>query len=70
MKKKEGLNKMNKDDLKCLYCDFENDISNFPDLFYDGCEYPEQYKLLQELQDVGYNIVTCGACGYVFIQKL
>lgn len=58
------------DELKCPYCGFEDDVSNFPDLFYEGCEYPKQYKLQRELQEKGCNIVTCGMCGDVFIQKL
>lgn len=61
---------MNKNDLKCPYCGYEDDVSSFPDLFYEGCKYSEQYKLIQELQKKGYNIVTCGMCGDVFIQKM
>ena len=61
---------MIKDDLKCPHCGFEDEICNFPDLFYEGCKYPEQYKLILELQSKGYNIVTCGMCGEPFIQKL
>ena len=61
---------MSKDDLKCPHCGFEDEICNFPDLFYEGCKYPEQFKLIEELQSKGYNIVTCGMCEDVFIQKL
>ena len=61
---------MNKDDLKCPYCGYKDAVSNFPDFFYEGCDYPEQYKLLRELQEKCYNVVTCGMCGEPFIQKL
>ena len=61
---------MNKDELKCPYCGYESDKSNFPDYFYPGCPYPEQFKRLIEIQKAGFNIVTCGMCGEPFIQKL
>ena len=30
----------------------------------------EQIKMLKELHDIGYNIVTCGMCGSVNIVRL
>lgn len=60
--------------LKCPYCNFEGEECNFPDLFYTDCESTksiiEQEKLLFEIQNKGYNIVTCGRCGSVFIHRL
>lgn len=64
---------MNDEKLTCPYCKYTSDICNFPDLFYadddntDGLN--SQFELLLELNSVGYNIVTCGRCGDVFIQK-
>lgn len=59
--------------LKCPYCGFEDDNCFFPDLFYRDYDYPkynEQVNLLEEIQELGYNIVTCGKCGEVFIERL
>ena len=60
-------------DIKCPYCNYENEDCNFPDLFYPDSNFSKelnkQAKLLEELQDHGYNIVTCGNCGQVFITK-
>lgn len=61
-------------DLICPYCKHINEESNFPDLFYEDSSndlyLKQQYQNLKELQAIGYNIVTCGDCGQVFIQKL
>lgn len=61
-------------DLKCPYCNFEDEPYSFPDLFYQDSKNTEeinmQYELLKELWDKGFNIVTCGNCGYVFIHKI
>ena len=60
-------------DLTCPYCNYKGDYCDFPDLFYtDSNNTPardEQYKLLQQLWTKGFNIVTCGECGQVFIHK-
>lgn len=60
--------------LVCPYCGFTSDESGFPDLFYDDYdttyEMKKQLELLIALQELGYNIVTCGDCGQVFIQDL
>ena len=62
------------DGLKCPYCGYIEEESNFPDLFYkdinNTSELNNQYKLLLELNEVNFNIVTCGMCGQVFIQKI
>lgn len=62
------------DDLKCPHCGWESESYNFPDLFYYDCnmssELQEQLELLQSLQQKGFNIVTCGHCGQVFIHEL
>jgi hypothetical protein len=60
-------------DLVCPYCECIADESNFPDLFYgdtDDLHFKQQLQNLKELQKLGYNVVTCGECGQVFIQKL
>lgn len=61
-------------DLTCPYCNYKGEYCNFPDLFYTDTsntpEINEQYGLLQELWTKGYNIVTCGDCGSVFIHKI
>lgn len=61
--------------LVCPYCGFTSDESAFPDLFYTDdddttYEMKKQLELLIALQELGYNIVTCGDCGQVFIQDL
>ena len=60
--------------LKCPYCGFEEDSCFFPDLFYPDSEntidIKEQLIFLNEIQNFGYNIVTCGQCGQVFIERL
>ena len=65
---------MKNTDLICPYCKYTNEESNFPDLFYEDLNndlwIKQQYQHLKELQAIGYNIVTCGDCGQVFIVKL
>lgn len=59
--------------LTCPYCGFTDDICSFPDLFYtdlnNTAAQNEQYKLLLELNEIGYNIVSCGKCEGIFIHK-
>lgn len=61
-------------ELKCPHCGYTGDECNFPDLFYRDItntkEINKQVDLLYELNSNGFNIVTCGDCGQVFIQKL
>ena len=70
------------DELTCPHCKTKGEPCDFPDLYYDGCGddfededeetqelYNEQAKLQLELQQLGYNIVTCGNCGDVFIHR-
>lgn len=61
-------------ELTCPYCGFTSDECDFPDLFYTDYdvtyEMKKQLELLIALQELGYNIVTCGDCGQVFIQDL
>ena len=61
-------------DIICPYCKYYSEVSNFPDLFYEDLSndlyIKQQLQSLRELQSLGYNIVTCGDCGQVFIQKL
>lgn len=62
------------ENLRCPYCGYESDFCDFPDLFYDDydvtCEMKKQLDLLIALQELGYNIVTCGQCGQVFIHEI
>lgn len=64
---------MIKFDTKCPHCGYEDDYCNFPDLFYpdknNSKEINRQLNLLQKMQDYGFNIVTCGMCGNVFIVR-
>lgn len=61
-------------DLTCPYCKYKGEYSDFPDLFYSDKnntpELDEQYELQDELISKGYNIVTCGDCGQVFIHRI
>ena len=61
-------------DLICPYCNFTNEEANFPDLFYEDSNnnlyLKQQLQNLKELQALGYNVVTCGDCGQVFIHKI
>lgn len=65
---------MIEDELSCPYCNWGGEYCDFPDLFYQNADNTiglnKQYKLLQELWSVGYNIVTCGCCGNPFIIKI
>lgn len=71
MDKKENNEK--EYDLRCPYCGCVGDYCDFPDLFYDDAdntpELNEQVILQEEMWDVGFNIVTCGNCGQVFIHR-
>ena len=64
---------MKHDNLICPYCNYTDEPSLFPDLFYSDMDntpaLDEQYKLLRQLWTKGYNIVTCGECGQVFIHE-
>lgn len=57
--------------LECPVCGYINDHCYFPDLFVaeTSPKMQEQEKLLVEMQEAGYNIVTCGECGNVFIYR-
>jgi hypothetical protein len=60
--------------ITCPYCGFTSDECDFPDLFYDDYdmtyEMKKQLEILTALQELGYNVVTCGDCGQVFIQDI
>ena len=58
--------------LKCPFCGADGDVCGFPDLFYEADEddFPEQCKYQYAIQKAGYNIVTCGCCGDVFIHEI
>lgn len=58
--------------IECPNCHFYSNYSDFPDLYYrdEGFEkFNKQVELLEELQQLGYNIVTCGNCGLTFLTK-
>lgn len=60
--------------LHCPYCGLTGDICDFPDFIFDDEDNTkgekEQYKLLEKLWKKGFNVVTCGHCGDVFIHEL
>jgi hypothetical protein len=60
--------------LQCPYCGFTGDFCDFPDLIVEDEDNTkgekEQVKLLEKLWTKGYNIVTCGHCGDVFIHTI
>ena len=59
-------------ELSCPYCNFTGELCDFPDFFYeegDDNALNEQLKILQEIQELGYNVVTCGHCGDVFLHR-
>lgn len=60
-------------DLTCPYCNRGGGYSDFPDFITDDMNNTdgedEQYNLLKELWSKGFNIVTCGDCGQVFIHR-
>lgn len=60
--------------LQCPYCGMTGDFCDFPDFIIDDCDNTkgekEQYKLLEKLWSKGFNVVTCGDCGYVFIHTI
>lgn len=59
--------------LKCPFCEHYQEFAECPDLFYSDetntQPINEQLKLLEEIQNKGFNIVTCGHCGQVFIYR-
>lgn len=60
------------EELTCPYCGHNSDPCDFPDwLWADGDVelYPEQYQILLEIQAVGFNAVTCGQCGSMFLHR-
>ena len=59
-------------ELICPYCHKEFGYADCPDLFIDGdgSSPQEQVDLLEELWEYGFNIVTCGECGQVFIHRI
>lgn len=60
--------------LRCPHCNKLQELCDCPDLFYKDTnnseEINKQYDLQSELNNLNYNIVTCGNCGQVFIHKI
>lgn len=60
--------------LKCPHCEHYQEFCDCPDLFYSDTsnskEINNQLKLLEEMHTKGFNVVTCGHCGQVFIHKI
>lgn len=60
-------------DITCPYCGYTGDACNFPDLFYRDITNTEeinaQVDLLYDMNEHGFNIVTCGDCGRMFIHR-
>ena len=47
--------------IKCPHCGFKEDVCCFPDLFYSGCGYPQQEKILIEMQKcLSASVVAAG----------
>lgn len=60
------------DEIICPHCGYMSDECDFPDLFWkdEGLKkFNRQADLLEALQVLGYNVVSCGNCGDVFIIK-
>lgn len=59
--------------LKCPHCEHYQEFCECPDLFYPDAsnskDVNNQLKLLEEMQRKGFNVVTCGHCGQVFIHR-
>lgn len=59
--------------LQCPYCGFTGDFCDFPDLIIEDEEQTageaEQVELLEKLWVKGFNVVSCGHCGLVFIHE-
>lgn len=62
------------DNLTCPYCKYSDDKCNFPDFFVEddntSPEIRNQNFLLKGIQSCGYNVVTCGMCGQVFLHEI
>lgn len=60
--------------LKCPHCETYHNFCDCPDLLYVDVtrskDWNEQEKLMAEINSCGYNIVTCGHCGQVFIHRI
>lgn len=65
---------MGLDLLKCPHCGYEGEPCDMPDAFYHDLdntpEIEEQARLQEELWTHGFNIVTCGECGLIFIHRV
>lgn len=58
--------------IKCPHCKKEFEECDCPDLYYSGEEdkdYNEQYEILWDMQNKGFNVVTCAHCGEVILTK-
>lgn len=60
--------------LVCPHCGMVGEPCDMPDLFFNDLnntkEENEQAKLLEEMWEVGFNVVTCGDCGGAFIHRV
>lgn len=67
----DELKVKHEDLLKCPHCKSILDYGDCPDLFASEEEelLIKQENLLHEMWKAGYNVVTCGNCGQVFIHK-
>jgi len=55
----------------CPHCGTLAEKSDCPDLFYLGIskQYEKQWLLQEEMQEAGFNLVTCGHCGDPFLHR-
>lgn len=69
----DRLRELQGDILKCPHCEHYQEFCDCPDLFYpdinNSKDMRNQLKLLEEMQTKGFNVVTCGHCGQVFIHR-
>ena len=64
---------MRPDELTCPHCGFIEEPCFFPDLYETGLrechEYYEQGVIMDKMQQWGFNVVTCGQCGFVILHE-
>ena len=66
-KAKEKIN--NGNTLECPYCNNIVEHQDCPDLWSNEKhpDYKKQEKILKNMQKCGFNVVTCGICGGIFL---
>ena len=61
-------------DITCPHCGFIEEPCFFPDLYETGLreshEWHGQSVLMEKIQNWGFNVVTCGQCGFVILHEM